>query len=330
MNNILTNARVMVTGGAGMIGSHIVDELLKEDVKSVTVYDNFSVGTVYNLKHISDNRLIVIEDGGDLRNIDTLENVVKKNDYIFHLACMRIRQCHDYPISSWENNVNGTLNLLSTALRAGIKRIVYSSSASVYGDSIDKGPMPEEHPFNNDNIYGASKIACEQLFRAYCKQYGQDYVGLRYMNVYGPRQDYRGAYTTVIMKVLDRIDQGLSPIIYGNGSQSYDFILAEDVARANILAIKHGSTDNYYNIGTGIKTSIKELVEIIIDVVGTNLPIEFRDNAGITWVSDRVGCTKKSYEQLGFKAKNSIKNGIQKLIKWRNNNKKLMTKIRSI
>jgi len=201
-----------------------------------------------------------------------------------------------------------------------IKKLVFSSSASVYGNAVEI-PMTEEHPFNNRTFYGATKIAGEQMCRAFYERYRLNYVGLRYMNVYGPRQDYKGAYVAVIMKILDRIDQNLPPIIYGDGSQSYDFIYVEDVARANICALKGNTIDSFYNVGSGVKTTIKEICELLLELTGSNLKIQYEPE-GQTFVTHRIGSTGKAEKELGFKALTPLREGLKKLIAWRDKHKK--------
>jgi UDP-glucose 4-epimerase len=178
--------------------------------------------------------------------------------------------------------------------------------------------MTEDHPFNNKTFYGATKVAGEQMCRAVHHRYGLNYVGLRYMNVYGPRQDYKGAYIAVIMKILDRLDQGLPPVVYGDGSQAYDFIYVSDCAIANVRAAKANAVDAFYNVGRGVQTTIKELAELILEITGSNLRIEY-EPAGTTFVKNRIGCPKKAEAEIGFKAQVDLRTGLKQLIEWRKN-----------
>ena len=212
-------------------------------------------------------------------------------------------------------NVEGTFNILEACVAQGVKRLVYSSSASVYGDAV-REPMDEDHPFNNTNFYGATKIASEAMARAYYHRYKLPFVGLRYMNVYGPRQDYRGAYIAVIMKMLDNLDKGIAPTLYGDGSQAYDFVYVGDCAKANVCAMKAEAVDEFYNVGTGIRTSIKELAEMILKITGSNLSVQY-EPAGLTFVKNRIGCPKKAIDQIGFKANVTLEEGLKQLIEWR-------------
>jgi nucleoside-diphosphate-sugar epimerase len=235
-------------------------------------------------------------------------------------------QCYEYPRAAFDVNVRGTFNVLEACVTNKVKKLIYSSSASVYGDAIEI-PMTEEHPFHNKTFYGATKIAGEQMCRAFYYRYSLNYVGLRYMNVYGPRQDYRGAYIAVIMKILDRLDKGLSPIVYGDGSQAYDFIYVSDCAKANLCALKEDTVDSFYNVGRGIQTTIKELTELILEITGSNLKIQFKPE-GTTFVKNRVGCPKKAETEIGFKAQVGLKEGLERLIEWRKNHREEVSRRR--
>lgn len=324
----INGASVLVIGGAGFIGSHVIDELIKEDVREITVYDNFSRGSYDNLQMaLKDPRVKVFELGGDILHKDILEEAVKGKDYVFHLAALWLLHCYDYPRSAFHVNIEGTFNVLEACAKHGVKKLIYSSSASVYGDALQL-PMTEEHPYNNKTFYGATKIAGEHMCRAIYNRYGLDYVGLRYMNVYGARQDYKGTYIAVIMKILDRLDQGLPPVVYGDGSQSYDFVYVSDVARANICAMKSPATDDFYNVGAGTHTSIKELAEIILEVTGSDQSIHY-EPAGQTFVTNRIGDPQKAICELGFKYQVELREGLEKLIAWRNAHKELVEKRRN-
>ena len=229
-------------------------------------------------------------------------------------------QCHEFPESAFNVNVRGTFNVMDACRKKNIKRLVYSSSASVYGDAITE-PMKEEHFFNNKNFYGATKICGESMMRAYHHRYNLDYVGLRYMNVYGPRQDYKGAYIAVIMKMLDKIDKGENPIIYGEGTEAFDFIAVEDCAYANICAMKSNATDSFYNVGTGIRTSLKELAELLISLNNSKAVVEYKEREQTTFVKNRIGCPIKAKDEIGFTAQIKLKEGLRKLIDWRSKHK---------
>jgi UDP-glucose 4-epimerase len=314
----IRGSRVLVIGGAGFIGSHVVDELTREDVKEIIIYDNFCRGTRENLREaMTDPRVRIYEVGGDICQTDILDSAMKGMDSVFHLAALWLLQCYDYPRAAFDVNIRGTFNVLEACVKHQVKRLVYSSSASVYGDALEI-PMTEDHPFNNKTFYGATKVAGEQMCRAFHHRYGLNYVGLRYMNVYGPRQDYKGAYIAVIMKILDRLEQGLSPIVYGDGSQAYDFIYVSDCASANLCAAKAETLDTFYNVGRGTQTTIRELAELILEITGSNLRIEY-EPAGTTFVKNRIGCPKKAEAEIGFKAQVDLRTGLKQLIEWRKN-----------
>ena len=317
--------KILVIGGAGLIGSHVVEELLKEDVKEVIVYDNFCRGTYENLEEaLKDPRCRVFEIGGDIFQTDILNAAMREADAVIHLAALWLLQCYEYPRAAFDVNIRGTFNVLEACVANNIERLVYSSSASVYGDAVED-PMTEDHPYNNWTFYGATKIAGEHMFKAYHQRYGLQGVGLRYMNVYGPRQDYRGTYVAVIMKILDNLDQGIPPVVYGDGSQAYDFIYVGDTANANVCALKSDVPFGFYNVGRGIKTSIKELTEMILEITGSDLPIKY-EPAGQTFVTNRVGDPKAAERDLGFKWTVDLEEGMRRLIEWRKNDRKASEK----
>jgi UDP-glucose 4-epimerase len=321
--NSLTNAKVLVIGGAGFIGSHVVGELLKMDVGQVIVYDNFARGKrSYLDPYMSDPRCALFQNGSDIRETDLLDAAMNGCDYVIHLAAMWLLHCKDFPRTAFHVNIEGTFNVLEACVRNKIKKLVYSSSASVYGDAVEV-PMTENHPFMNRNFYGASKIACEAMCRAFYDRYGLNYVGLRYMNVYGPHQDQTAAYTGVIPIMLNKIDANEPPIINGDGSQAYDFIYVEDVARCNVAALQAEATDENYNVGSGIQTSIKELCDLILELKQSDLKVTYKpysaDDAR-RLVQNRIGCPIKSEQDLGFKYTYSLRDGLLRLIDWRKDN----------
>ena len=308
--------RMLVIGGAGLIGSHVVEELLREDIKEVIVYDNFCRGTHENLQEaLKDPRCRIYEIGGDILQTDILSAAMEGVDGVIHLAALWLLQCHEYPRAAFDVNIRGTFNVLEACVTNHIKRLVYSSSASVYGDAV-KEPMTEAHPYNNWTFYGATKIAGEHMFKAYHKRYGLEGVALRYMNVYGPRQDYKGTYIAVVMKILDNLDRGKPPIVYGDGSQAYDFIYVSDAARANVCALTSSVPFGFYNVGRGIKTTIKELTKLILEITGSDLAIEYEE-AGETFVTNRVGDPLAAEKDLGFKWSVDLPEGLRRLIEWR-------------
>lgn len=309
--------KIVLVGGAGLIGSHTVDLLTREDVKEIVIYDNFVRGSTANLETaLRDPRVKIFEAGGDIRQTDVLSAALRGADGVFHFAALWLLQCHDFPRSAFDVNVGGTFNVMEACAQQGVKRLVYSSSASVYGDAVQE-PMDEEHPFNNKNFYGATKIAGEAMLRAFHHRYGLPFVGLRYMNVYGPRQDYHGAYIAVIMKMLDAIDRGEGPTIMGDGSEAFDFVAVEDCGRANICAMKAEVVDRFYNVGTGKRTSLRELAEMIRTLTGCAAPVNFAPRNQATLVRNRIGCPQRARQEIGFDATIGLEEGLKKLITWR-------------
>ena len=308
-----------VVGGAGLIGSHICEALLKHDAKEVLVFDNFVRGSKENLELVkNDPRFRIFEMGGDILQPDLIDIALKNIDGVFHLSALWLLQCHELPSYAFDVNVKGTFNILEACRKANIKKLVYSSSASVYGDAITE-PITENHPFNNKNFYGATKICGESMLTAYHYRYQLNFVVLRYMNVYGPRQDYKGAYIAVIMKMLDAIDNNQSPTIYGKGSEAFDFIYVEDCATANIRAMESSSNNGFYNVGTGVKTSLKEIANILLRLTNSNLEIKYLPREEKTFVKNRIGCPKKASKEINFNSKVILEDGLKKLINWRKN-----------
>ena len=313
----LKGSKLVLAGGAGLIGSHTVDRLLREDVGEIVIYDNFVRGRAENLESaLKDPRVRIFDIGGDILQTDIMDAAFKGADGVFHFAALWLLQCHEFPASAFEVNVRGTFNVMDACVRNGVKRLIYSSSASVYGDAVSE-PMEEDHPFNNQNFYGATKICGEAMLRAYHHRYGLDYVGLRYMNVYGPRQDYRGAYIAVIMKMLDAIDSGESPTVMGDGSEAFDFVAVEDCALANVRAMQAKMSDRFYNVGTGKRTSLKELAEMLVNLTGSNRPINYAPRSTATLVRNRIGCPERAAAEIGFRAEIGLREGLEKVIAWR-------------
>lgn len=316
----IKNSNILVIGGAGFIGSFVVAELLKQDVKKVIVYDNFARGNPdYLLEQLKDSRCSIYKNGGDIRDIDILNDAVSQVDFVICLAAMWLLHCKDYPRTAFEVNIKGTFNVLEACVKNNIKKLVWSSSASVYGDAVEL-PMTEDHPFNNKNFYGASKIAGEAMATAFNDRYGLKVIGLRYMNVYGPHQDQTAAYTGVVPILLNKIQANESPTINGDGSQAYDFIYVEDVARSNVKALISDIEFGMYNVGTEVQTSIKKLCDTILKLKKSNLKVEYRpysEDDARSLVQNRIGSRKKAENDLGFKFKYDLEEGLKKLIDWR-------------
>lgn len=316
----LEGGRFAVVGGAGFVGSHVVEQLLEAGAAEVRVLDNLVRGSRSNLEAVaSDPRLRIVE--GSMLQLDTVEDIIDGVDGVFLLAALWLGECNADPKAGVEVNLKGTLNVLQACVKSGVGRVVFSSSASVYGDAVEE-PMTEEHPLNNRTVYGATKVAGEHILRAFHDLHGLDYIALRYMNIYGPRMDDRGTYVSVIIKVLQRLAAGEPPLIYGDGSQSYDFVYVTDVARANVLSMEADATDRCYNVGTGHKTSINDLVDALLRETGSGVRPEHRD-AGPMFVTNRVGDPTRARDDLGFEARVPLDEGLRSIVSWWNAQKAL-------
>jgi UDP-glucose 4-epimerase len=316
----LKDSSVLVIGGAGFIGSFVVAELLKYPVKKVVIYDNFARGKMENIEQsLKDERCSIFVYGGDIRETDILDKAFEGIDYVFHLSAMWLLHCKDFPRTAFDVNIAGTFNVLEACVKHKVKKLIYSSSASVYGDAVEV-PMTESHPFNNKNFYGATKIAGEAMCTAFNDRYGLEVIGLRYMNVYGPGQDQHAAYTGVVPIMLNKIEANEQPQINGDGSQAYDFIYVEDVAACNVAALLSDTKYGFYNVGTEVQTSIRTLCDTILRLKKSDLQVKYipysADDAR-QFVQNRIGSAKKATEEIGFTYKYNLEQGLQKLIDWR-------------
>jgi UDP-glucose 4-epimerase len=320
MSNKLENAKILIIGGVGFIGSFLAKEILKEPVKEVILYDNFQRGKIDNIEDsLKDPRCTIFPYGGDIREVDILDKAMEGVDYVFHLAAMWLLHCKDFPRTAFDVNIAGTFNVLEACVKHKVKKLIYSSSSSVYGDAVQI-PMTEDHPFNNKNFYGATKIAGEAMCTAYNDRYGLEVIGLRYMNVYGAGQDQHAVYSGVVPIVLNKIDRNEAPIVNGDGTQAYDFIYVEDVARSNIDAIKSDIKLGNYNIGTGVQTNVKHLCNTMLKLKNSDLKIKYipyNSDDARQLVQNRIGSTQKAEQELGFKYQYSLEEGLKALIKWR-------------
>ena len=313
--NSLLGARCLVTGGAGFIGSTIVDQLLDAGTEEVVVLVNFVRGTWSNLA-LAHARGGVRVVKGDICNAALVDELTFGIDFVFHKAALRITRCAEAPREAVDVLINGTLNVLESAVHHKVKKVIAASSASVYGDPSYL-PMNENHPFNHRTMYGAGKIACEQMLRAYYTMYGLDYVAFRYFNVYGPRMDMVGVYTEVLIRWLDAIESGQSPLIFGDGSQSMDFVFVTDVGHANILAAESDVTDEVFNVGTGTQTSLTQLCDLLLHLTGSSLHPEYREARKVANVKARKAAVEKAEKCLSFKTKVELPDGLNELIRWR-------------
>jgi len=313
--NQIKGARFLVTGGAGFVGSTIVDQLLAAGAAEVRVIDNFIRGTWANVAEAQKSGRVHVTDG-DIRDTALVSSLIEGVDYVFHQAALRITRCAEFPREGVEVLIGGTLNVLEACVKHKVKKIVAASSASVYGNPSYL-PIDEAHPFNNRTLYGAGKIANEQILRAFCTMYGLPYVAFRYFNVYGPRMDLTGVYTEVLIRWLDAIEAGTPPQIFGDGSQSMDFVFIEDVARANLVALESDVSDEAFNVGTGVQTSLRQLCETLLQLTNSPLKPVFREQRKLGDADVRRACTEKAARMLGFRTQVTLEEGLKRLIEWR-------------
>lgn len=315
MQNTLTGARVLITGGAGLVGSHIADLLAAEDVGEIVVLDNFVRGRRENLAQAMAAAPVTIVEG-DIRDCELLAQVMPGIDIVFHQAAIRITQCAEEPRLALEVLVDGTFNVLEAAVQAGVKKVITASSASVYGMADDFPTTEAHHPYHNRTLYGAAKCFNEGLLRSFHEMYGLPYIALRYFNVYGPRMDIYGAYTEVLIRWMERIAAGQPPLILGDGMQTMDFVYIDDIARANIHAAKTEVVDEVFNIASGVETSLNELAHAMLAAMGADLALEYGPARKVNPVPRRLADTRKAQELLDFTAAVSLDDGLQRLVAW--------------
>jgi UDP-glucose 4-epimerase len=307
--------RVLITGGTGLIGSHIADQLVREDNPEIIVYDNFVRGRKENLAWAMANGNVKIIEG-DIRDTKHLHEVMKGIDLVFHMAAIRITQCAEEPRLAVEVLADGTFNVLEAAVANKVSKVVAASSASIYGLADEFPTTEKHHPYNNRTLYGAAKVFNEGLLRSFNEMYGLSYVALRYFNVYGPRMDIYGAYTEVLIRWMERIAAGKSPLILGAGSQTMDFIYVEDIARANILAAKSDVKDDVFNVASGVETSLDGLAACLLKVMGSDLKPEYGPARKVNAVPRRLAETQNAKNKIGFEAQVDLEEGLRRLVEW--------------
>ena len=311
----MKDQRFLITGGAGLIGSHIADLLVEKFPAEIVIFDNFVRGRRENLaKAVSSGRVTFVE--GDIRDAAALARVMPGIDVVFHQAAIRITQCAEEPRLALEVLADGTFNVLEAAAAAKVRKIVAASSASVYGLAEEFPTSERHHPYHNRTLYGAAKVFNEGLLRSFHEMYGLPYVALRYFNVYGPRMDIFGAYTEVLIRWMERIAAGLPPLIFGDGLQTMDFIYVEDIARANILASEADVSDEVFNIASGVETSLNELADALLRVMGSSLSVQYGPERKVNPVSRRLADTSKARRMLGYCAAVGLEEGLRRLVAW--------------
>jgi UDP-glucose 4-epimerase len=305
----------LVTGGAGTIGSGIVDQLVAAEAAEIRVLDNFVRGRKENLADaLASGRVHVIE--GDIRDIDVVREATAGTDLVFHQAAIRITQCAEEPRLALEVLADGTFNVLEAAVAGGVRKVVAASSASVYGLATEFPTTEREAPWANDTFYGAAKVFNEGMLRSFHAMYGLDYVALRYFNVYGPRMDIHGLYTEVLIRWMERIETGQPPLILGDGRQTMDFVFTTDIARANLLAAEADVTDAVFNIGSNTETSLLGLAEALLEVMGSDLSVEFGPARAVNGVTRRWASIDAAERQLGWKPDTDLQDGLGRLVDW--------------
>jgi UDP-glucose 4-epimerase len=311
----MTANRVLITGGAGLIGSHIADQLLARWPCRIVILDNFVRGRRENIAAaLATGRVTVIE--GDIRDAGTVARAMDGAEVVFHQAAIRITQCAEDPRLALEVLVDGTFNVADQAVRRGVRKVIAASSASVYG-LAERFPTAEDHhPYNNRTFYGAAKAFNEALLRTFNDMYGLPYVALRYFNVYGPRMDIHGAYTEVLIRWMERIAAGKGPLIFGDGTQTMDFVHVHDIARANILAAEASVQDQVFNVASGVETSLGDLARALLRAMGSDLPVEYGPERKVNPVARRLADTRAAREALGFEAALSLDDGLRQLVDW--------------
>jgi nucleoside-diphosphate-sugar epimerase len=307
--------RALITGGAGLIGSHIADRLVSEGFQEIVILDNFTRGRRQNLAPaMASGKVTIVE--GDIRDADLVRRTMDGIDIVFHEAAIRITHCAENPRLAHDVLATGTFNILEAAVRAKVKRVVSASSASIYGQAEAFPTGEEHHGYGNRTIYGATKSYSEGLLRSFYEMYGLNYVALRYFNVYGPRMDAFGVYTEVMIRWMERLARGQACMIQGDGAQTMDFIFVTDIARANLRAAKSTITDDVLNIASGTETSLSELAAELGKVMGVDLPPEYGPARKATPVWRRLADVRKAERLIGFKAKVPLEQGLRELVQW--------------
>lgn len=311
----IQDSRIMITGGAGLIGSHIADQLVREKPAEIVIFDNFVRGRRENLSWaLANGPLTILE--GDIRNQELLGRAMHGIDLLFHQAAIRITQCAQEPRLAVEVLVGGTYNVMEAAVKAKVKKVIAASSASVYGLAEEFPTREHHHPYNNRTLYGAAKLFNEAMLRSFNDMYGLNYVMLRYFNVYGPRMDVHGVYTEVLIRWMERIAKGQSALIFGDGKQTMDFIHVEDVARANILAAKADVSDRVFNVASGRETSLNDLANALLKIMKSEVRLEYGPERKVNAVPRRLADTGEAEKWLNFKANIPLESGLQSLVDW--------------
>ncbi len=313
-------AKILVTGGCGLIGSTTIDQLLREDVGKIVIFDNLVRGSMHNVGEIlNDKRVELVK--GDIRDVAAIRRATEGMDAVIHMAALRITACAADPREAHEVMCDGTFNVVEAAHLAGAKKIVAASSASIYGLADNFPTTEKDHPYNNRTWYGAAKVMLEGLLRSFNDMYGTDYVAFRYFNVYGPRMDIHGKYTEVLIRWMERIEAGQPPLILGDGKTSMDFIYIDDIASANVAGLKSDVSDEVFNVASGVETNLNELAEALMRVMGAKLQPEYGPERKVNAGPRRLASIEKTKRMLGWAPKVELEDGLERLVSWWRANK---------
>jgi len=317
----LKNKRFLITGGAGFVGAFVVEQLLEEEAGEIIIIDNFIRGSEDNIKEaLKDQRVKLIR--GDIRDRELLDSIFEGIDYCFHLAALRITQCAAEPREALEVMYDGTFNVLESCVKHKVKKILFASSASIYGQAEDFPTGESHHPYNNETLYGAAKTANELMLKSFHHMFGLNYNAVRYFNIYGPRMDTWGKYTEVLIRWYHLIKEGKQPLIFGKGDQTMDFVYIEEIARASILALKSDVNNEVFNIASGKETSLEELCLLLLETMKSELKPQYvplpEDRKKVE-VMRRLADVSKAKEMINFESKIELKDGLSVLVNWLDN-----------
>jgi UDP-glucose 4-epimerase len=315
MTNVIQGERILITGGAGTVGSNIADQVAELGAAEIVILDNFVRGRRDNLSWAEANGNVRVVEG-DICDRELVRELVHEADVVFHQAALRITQCATEPRLAVDVLVNGTYNVVEAAAEAKVRKLVAASTASVYGQAESFPTTESHHPYNNDTLYGAAKVFNEGLLRSFHAMHGLDYIALRYFNVYGPRMDIHGLYTEVLVRWMEKIAAGEPPVIFGDGSQTMDFVYVTDIARANVLAAMSEHTDRVYNVASGTEDSLLGLSQALLKVMGSDLSVVHAETRAVNKVARRLADTTAAREDLGFEARVGLEEGLTQLVEW--------------
>lgn len=324
--NLIENKRILVTGGAGFVGSFIVDQLVAKKAGEIVIIDNFIRGSRENLKNVLPSRNVNVVEG-DIRDRGLLEQLMQGVDYCFHLAALRITHCAAEPREALEVMYDGTFNVLQACVAHRVKKFIFASTASVYGQADTFPTSEQHHPYNNYTLYGAAKLANELMCRSFQHMHGLDYNIVRFFNIYGPRMDIYGKYTEVLIRWYHLIKEGKPPLIFGDGKQTMDYIYIEDIARASILALTADIKNEVFNIASGVETSLEELCFLLLKAMGSELKpvyVPLPEERKKVEVFRRLADVSKAKKQIGFETEVDLRNGLKRLVQWLDNQKEMI------